>query len=306
MQGTGARGCTEQDRTGWGACPVFARPGAFCGARAGVCAARRGHGVIEHGRADRGLCGLPVFRGSSDPPARRCAAPGRPVAGVRGARGRGWVVPRCTGTDTARRRARDPGQRLRLRAGIRPQRRLARDDAALRAHQPPAPPQQERHRLPALAQIPQQPAAERRRGTPAQTQRVGQDAQLPAARHHIGREDALGDEQPRTAGVQFLGVDAGAGGDRVHRDGRTARTAQLLDRGDRRVRVPGQRRVPVDVRAAGDQWQRRIVALLVEVVETEHGQARAGGERRLAGAGGAREQDDTRGGGSLGTHGTPV
>ena len=55
----------------------------------------------------------------------------------------------------------------------------------------------------------------------------------------------------------------------------------------------------------GDQRQRRVVALLVEVVEAQHRKAGAGGQGRLAGAGGAREQHDA-GRDRLGTHGTPV
>ena len=41
------------------------------------------------------------------------------------------------------------------------------------------------------------------------------------------------------------------------------------------------------------QRQRRVVALLVEVVEAQHGQAGAGGEEGLAGAGRAGEQHDS-------------
>ena len=117
-------------------------------------------------------------------------------------RGRGSGGPQAGGGG-----AEDAGQGGGRTAGVAAQRDLAFDDRPLRAHEVPAPAQEEGHRLPPLAQVPREAPAGRRGRAAAQAERVREETQLTAASDDLRREDPLGDEE--LCPVQLQPVPAG-------------------------------------------------------------------------------------------------
>ena len=112
----------------------------------------------------------------------------------------------------------------------------------------------------------------------AHAHRVGEQAAGPAAPHHLLREQPLRDDVRRPADAPAHRADPAVAGDVVDRDVGGTVAAEPFEGVERVLAGPGRRVVPVDdVLARGDlePRQRRVVAVLVEVVQVHDRHARA-------------------------------
>src|SRR4051794_7929855 len=152
-------------------------------------------------------------------------------------------------------------------AGAAAERLLARHNGCLVAPQPDAAPNQRPGWFPVLRQIAPQPPEEVLGPRAAHDDRVRQQTARAEISHEFGREDARTHEGPGRAEIEDLGAHAAVAGDVIDGYLGPAVLTECGDRGESRRCVPGTRVVPVDDAERRVPRRRRVVAVLVEVVE---------------------------------------
>ncbi|OLT23273.1 hypothetical protein BJF81_11285 [Ornithinimicrobium sp. CNJ-824] len=182
-------------------------------------------------------------------------------------------------------------------------------DTRLGPAQDVAPAPQGERGLAPFGQVAHEPPDERQPGMVAHAPRLGQQAPLPQALDRVGGKDALGHDDVVRPPLQDVVAGDARAGDVVDGHVRAAVDAELLERGQRRVHVPGAHVVPVDQPQRAHR-QVGVGALAVEVVQGDHRPPEARGQPArqpgLAGAAGTGEHEDPRGSGGDGLHGGPV